>query len=252
MARFGSPAGPAGVQRRRPRVVSVGRVLRANTAALAPALALLAVLAGAEPLAGQVFLTQDEALRQAFPSGRLERNTTFLDEAQLERARSLADHGVEIESGIVTWYLALEDGRPVGAAYFDAHRVRTLREVIMVVVEPGDRIRRIEVLKFAEPPEYLAPEPWLDQFDGETLDDDLDLKGDIVNLSGATLTSRAITRAARRVLALHAVIDPFGSGADAGVKPSKSGGPAPTEEPSAVAPTPEALDSVPGATGTSP
>ena len=79
----------------------------------------------------------------------------------------------------------------------------------MIVVTPEGTIRRIEVLKFSEPPEYQAPESWLGQFEGKELTPELLLKRSIVNMTGATLTSRAVTQASRRVLALNKVIDPF-------------------------------------------
>lgn len=158
--------------------------------------------------------TREEALRLAFPApAEIQRRTAFLDDAALAQARRLAGPGAEIAGGVVTYYVATQGGRPVGAAYFDAHRVRTLRQVLMVVVGPDDRIRRVEVLRFQEPPEYRAPEGWLAQLEGKTLDQRLSLKGGVVNMTGATLTSNATVAAARRVLALHAVIRPFGGGA---------------------------------------
>jgi hypothetical protein len=76
-------------------------------------------------------------------------------------------------------------------------------------VGPDDRIREIEVLRFAEPPEYRPGDRWLAQFGGKTLTPALSLRGDIAMMTGATLTSNAVTRAARRVLALHHRIRPF-------------------------------------------
>lgn len=154
-------------------------------------------------------LTQDEALALAFPDAVIERATAFLDDAQRTRAASLAGPDVAIESGVVTYYLARRDGAAVGVAYFDAHRVRTLPQVLMVVIGPDDRIRRIETVSFREPPEYRAPNGWLRQFDGSGLGEDLSLKGSIANITGATLTAGAVGRAARRTLALHRVIAPF-------------------------------------------
>ena len=160
--------------------------------------------------AAQTFLTQDEALRLAFPEpAEIERRTAYLDEDQLERARELAGPEAEVRQTVVTYYLGRRDGRPLGAAYFDAHRVRTLPEVLMFVVSPSGALERIEILSFREPPEYVAPERWLGQLEGRDLGPDLSLKGAIINLTGATLTSRAVTGAARRVLALHRVIDPL-------------------------------------------
>ena len=179
-----------------------------------PALALLAGLA-ASPLGAQTLMTQEEALAVAFPVPvEVERRTAYLSEEQLDRVRELAGAGVDIESGIVTYYVGTRDGEPTGAAYFDAHRVRTKNEVVMVVVDPDARVRRVDVLKFMEPAEYRAPEGWIEQLEDRRLNDELSTRGAIRNLTGATLTARALTEAARRVLALHAVIGPFrGAGA---------------------------------------
>ncbi len=165
----------------------------------------------AAPAAAQTLLTQEEALDLAFPAPiRVERRTAYLSDAQLERARVLAGGDVDIEQGIVTYYVGYGDTAATGVAYFDVHRVRTKNEVAMIVVDPDGRIRRVDVVKFAEPPEYRAPEGWIDQLEGRPLDDALSVRSGIRNLAGATLTARALTRAARRTLALHAIIDPLG------------------------------------------
>ncbi len=167
----------------------------------------VALLGPVAPAAAQTLLTQEEALALAFPAPvEVERKTAYLSEDQLHRARQLAGSDVPIEQGIVSYYVGSRDGRPVGVAYFDVHRVRTMEEVAMVVVTPDGRVERIDVLKFAEPPEYRAPEGWIDQIEGRRLDGELSLRGGVRNLTGATLTARALTRAARRVLALHVVI----------------------------------------------
>ena len=165
------------------------------------------------PAAAQAVLTQDEALRLAFPGATaIERRTAYLSEAQMARARARAGKGVEVRQGVVTYYVGRRGSQPLGVAYFDAHRVRTLPEVLMVVVGTRGEAERIEVLKFAEPPEYRAPEGWLDQFDGRALGEGISLKRDIRNLTGATLTAGAVTGAVRRVLALHEAIAPLGAG----------------------------------------
>ncbi len=174
-------------------------------------MALAVTLGGIPKLhAAQQRLTQEQALRLVFPEpAKIERRTAFLSESDLKRARQIARPGVEIRSSVVTYYLGRAEGEILGVAYFDRHRVRTLDQVLMIVVGPDDRIKHIEVLRFAEPPEYRAPEGWLRQLQDRGLDEQLSLKGAIVNLTGATLTSQAVVQAARRVLALHQVIGPF-------------------------------------------
>ena len=154
-------------------------------------------------------LTQDEALSLAFGDAQVERRTAFLNDDQVARASALAGPDVEVESTVVSYYVGTRNGDPVGIAYFDVHRVRTLPQVLMLVVGTDNRVGRVETVSFREPPEYRAPDGWLKQFQGRVLDEQLSLKGAIANITGASLTSGAVTSATRRVLALHAVIDPF-------------------------------------------
>lgn len=187
-----------------------GRAPSPGRRALRVAAALLPALLAPGALDGQVFLTQQEALGMAFPEpAAVERASAFLDQAQLDSARTLAGSGVRVEQRVVTYYVGRRDGRPLGVAYFDAHRVRTMREVAMFVVSPEGSIDRVEILKFSEPREYMASEAWIEQLEGRTLTADLQVDRGIVNMTGATLTAGALTRASRRILALHRVIDPL-------------------------------------------
>jgi len=153
---------------------------------------------------GKVFLTVDEALKLAFPECEIERTTRYLGEEEEKRVETLSR--AELESRVVRPYVARHDGKLVGTAYFDAHRVRTKNEVLMIVVAPDERIVRVEVLAFAEPLEYLPRGSFYAQFAGRRLDSELDLKGAIRGIAGASLSATAATSAARRTLALHRVL----------------------------------------------
>ncbi len=149
-------------------------------------------------------LTVDEALKLAFPGCRVKRTTVYLKKPHKKRIAKLA--GEKWTKGVVFPYVATKDGKLVGTAYFDAHRVRTLRETVMIVVEPTGKIGRVEVLAFGEPPAYRPRAKWYAQFVGHELNARLRLKRGIQGVSGATLTARATTSAARRTLALHEVL----------------------------------------------
>jgi hypothetical protein len=191
-------------------------IVRASRKALVAA-AVLALAAVARPQAptaeaaprarapAQVLLTVEEALKLAFPGCEIEKRTLFLTREQMELAGELA--GEEIPSAIAYAYVARKDGRLAGTAYFDAHRVRTLRETLMVVVDPARRVRRVELCAFAEPKEYAPRAPWYAQFTGRVLDDELNLKRGIRGIAGATLSARAATSAVRRLLAVHRVLE---------------------------------------------
>jgi hypothetical protein len=141
----------------------------------------------------------DEALRLAFAGAKVQRRTAYLTKEQVKRAAQLS--GEEVASALVTYY----EG-PGGFAYFDTHRVRTLPETLMVLVDPQGQVKRIEVISFREPEEYMPRGNWYGQFQGKKLDRSLQVKTGIHPVTGATLTVRATAGAVRRVLALHQVI----------------------------------------------
>jgi hypothetical protein len=152
-----------------------------------------------------VLITVEEALELAFPDAAIERQTLFLSDEQRDRVAE--ESGAEVSSALATRYVARGgDGAVRGWAYLDTHRVRTLPETLMVVLDADGTVRRVEVVTFREPLEYMPRKGWYEQYEGQELDDDLALKRDIRPVTGATLTARATTEAVRRALALHEVM----------------------------------------------
>ena len=99
------------------------------------------------------------------------------------------------------------DGKCVGTAYFDTRKVRTKAQTLMIALDAAGKVKRIEVLRFDEPREYRAPAKWMAQFPGKSLSGTLKIKGEIRNLTGATLTARATLDAVREALAVHQVLE---------------------------------------------
>jgi hypothetical protein len=147
----------------------------------------------------RVLVTQEEALRRAFPPPMtVERRTLYLDEAQA--ARAAREAGAPVEARVVPYYVGSSAGRVAGYAYFDTHLVRTLPETILVRLRADGTIEAIDIIAFDEPDEYRATPRWLQQFQGQGGPDP---GARIRSLSGATLSARAVTEAAKRVVALH-------------------------------------------------
>jgi hypothetical protein len=173
-----------------------------------------ATLGGAEFAGGsegRVFMTLEEALELAFPKCEITRSTRFLDKNQKARVKELS--GVPLVSGILYPYTATRrDAKTgervlVGTAYFETHRVRSLRETMMFVVAPDATIARVEVLAFYEPHDYLPNARFYAQFHGHRLNAELSLKRGIRTVTGCSLSARAATKAARRLLAIHHVLN---------------------------------------------
>ena len=164
--------------------------------------ALLAAPAAAS--AQQVFLTLDEALELAFPDCTVTKSTAYLDED--ERKQAAAAAGQKDVGRIVRPYVARRDGKVVGTAYVDTHRVRAMKETLLIVVGLDDTVSRLEILAFGEPVEYVPRADWYQRLLAKPLDDELQLKRSVPPVAGATLTARATTDAVRRTLAVHAVL----------------------------------------------
>jgi len=107
---------------------------------------------------------------------------------------------------LATAYAGWRGDTLVGVAFFDSRIVRTMPALLMVVVAPDSTVARVDVLAFHEPPDYRPPARWLGTFDGHRLDERLWPDADIRNLSGASLSARAVTESVRLAIALYTSI----------------------------------------------
>lgn len=150
------------------------------------------------------FQTLDRALAQIFPGAKVEVKNVVLTPEQVNAIEEASK--VKLNSRLVSWYIAKRNGQIVGYAYVDVHTVRTHPETVLYALDSKGRILAIEVLSFNEPLEYMPDEEWLRQFKGKSGADPVRLKKDVINMTGATLTSRAITDNARKVLHMWKVL----------------------------------------------
>lgn len=149
-------------------------------------------------------ISREEALKLAFPDAEVRQSMIFLTKDEQDEASKLSE--ISIESGLVARYDAMKDQKSIGRAYLDTHIVRTKKESLLIVLSDDGKIRRIEVVAFQEPPEYLPSEKWYQQFEGKSLDPDFRLKKEIHPVTGASLTAQASTDASRRVLAIDQIL----------------------------------------------
>jgi hypothetical protein len=152
----------------------------------------------------QGIMTQREALRLAFAQGEsIERRTLFLSDSQVadiqKRARS------KVESHFVVYYRASRGDTTLGYAFFETTIVRTKPATLMAVINLDSTLRRVEILSFLEPQDYLPAPRWLTLFRNRSLTDALWPRRDIHQISGATLSVNALTLAVRRMMATFLV-----------------------------------------------
>ncbi len=178
-----------------------GATARQVAAGVLAAACLLAV----ETASAQSGLVQrEEALAAVFPGAVIAADRVYLTNAQAERIAELSRD--DVHTKIYARYIARRGGAVVGRAYVDTHVVRTKRESLLISLDASGRVRRVDVTAFLEPPEYIAPERWIQQYHEQRLTDDLAIMRAIRPIAGATLTTRAVNAAVRRVLALDQVL----------------------------------------------
>src|SRR5690606_32739357 len=110
----------------------------------------------------------------------------------------------KLESKLFTFYVGRNEGKLLGYAAIESHTVRTKPETLLIILTPTGELDQIHVLAFHEPPEYQPPERWFAQLYRRQLTE-LNLNYGIQGITGATLSSRAATSSARKVLAIYQV-----------------------------------------------
>lgn len=143
--------------------------------------------------------TFQAALKKMYPDCELKKEILYLTSEQKTKIDRLA--GLKLKSKLANRFKTCEGN----FVYIDSHIVRTLNQTVIVEVEK-EKVKTFKVSAFLEPQEYKAPEKWLKQLGSKALDQLVIFKK-IDGLSGATLTAKANVEAARRVLALHRVLN---------------------------------------------
>lgn len=172
----------------------------------AAGVALVAVMVMVAPVAArsEVLLTEKAALARAFPGATPERRTLYLTDPQVDAIQKKARS--RMPSAIVTVYEVRSGDEVRERAVLDTSVVRTMPATVLTVISPEGTLQMMLVLQFTEPPDYLPREGWLRTLEGRPLDDDLWPGQAVRRVSGATLTVQALTDAARRAMALDALV----------------------------------------------
>ncbi len=94
-------------------------------------------------------------------------------------------------------------GRALGFFIFDRVIGKHLYIDYAVALDPGGRIRQVDILAYRESygGEIRSPS-WLAQFAGKTAGSPLQVGNDIRNISGATLSSHHVTEGVKRIMSI--------------------------------------------------
>jgi predicted DNA-binding protein (MmcQ/YjbR family) len=152
----------------------------------------------------KVFMTRGEALKNVFPDADniLKRNI-FLSKDQVEKIESLSK--TKLYSRLFVFYEGKKGNETLGYAVIDTHQLRSKTETIIVAINPDGTLKLTEILAFFEPSEYMPSKSWLGLYQDKPLDDSLWLGRGVPNITGATITSNALMKSIRSILAVYHV-----------------------------------------------
>ncbi len=149
----------------------------------------------------QVYLTEDQALQAIFPGEKFVRKILELSKNDIQTIEEKSNERVR-NTSVVAWVNAIGNVILVDQA-LGKHEFITYA----VGITSKKQVKNIEILEYRETYGYqVRQEDWRKQFIGKDATATLKLNKDIVNISGATLSSSHITGGVRRLLQTYETI----------------------------------------------
>jgi len=161
-----------------------------------------ALAASAVPASAEVYLTEAQALGVILGDKAIvRREQKTLDLAMRKKLEQ--ENNLRFPEGSYTFFVATQDGRPAKYALVLNEIGKTEPITFMVGMSPEGKITEVVIMEFRENRGWEVKEKrFLNQFRGKTVRNAIRVDEDIINYTGATLSSKAIARGVKRALLL--------------------------------------------------
>lgn len=158
--------------------------------------------ANAVPAAGEVYLNEAQALAIVLgETAVVRKEQKTLDEAL--RAKLVRSSNLRFPESSYTFFIATQAGRAEKYAIQVNEIGKTEPITFMVGMSPEGKVTEVVIMIFRENRGWEVKEKrFLNQFRGKTLRNSIRVDEDIINYTGATLSSRAVARGVKRALFL--------------------------------------------------
>ena len=171
---------------------------------LSSGIVLLPIAAMVAPAAmATVYLTPEQAIGAIFPGRSAESfKASTLKLTKDQRKAVTAGSGLSVRDQEIRVWTASDGSQMYVDQVVGKHEFITFG----VGIGPDGKVRGVEILEYKETygGEVRRPD-WRKQFQGKKLGDGFKLGKDIMNISGATLSSRSVTDGVNRLLAIRAL-----------------------------------------------
>jgi len=166
------------------------------TLLLFPAISLLIV---GNTLGADV-LSRDQVLNNAFPLAEtFVRKVIRLSDEQMKKLSR--ESGQKISSRFVTVYIAKNGDENLGYGFIGYTKGKSSFIKYFVAITPDGKIHSIEIMSYrGEKGSEVRHEIFKKQFVGKRVDSNIKVGSDINAISGATISSQAITKGIRKIM----------------------------------------------------
>ena len=149
------------------------------------------------------FLTIHQAQKILFPAAEsFQEKVVSLSPADVSAiARATASR---VTSARAKYYVAKKGSDILGVVFFDQALGKHEMIDYAVAISPKGDVKGVEILEYRESHGMeIRNQKWRSQFTGKNSRSKLRLHGDIYNISGATISCRAITNGIKRLLSIY-------------------------------------------------
>jgi len=149
---------------------------------------------------GADVLSRDQVLNNAFPLAEtFVRKVIRLSDEQMKKLSR--DSGQKISSRFVTVYIAKNDDESLGYGFIGYTKGKSSFIKYFVAITPDGKIHSIEIMSYrGEKGSEVRHEIFKKQFVGKRVDSNIKVGSDINAISGATISSQAITKGIRKIM----------------------------------------------------
>lgn len=152
------------------------------------------------------YMTVEESQKICFPEAdTFQSNHVLFTQEQIKSIEGKS--GLKVHAKGQQIWKAIKNGETIGYFFADYVLGKHLLIDYSVAIDMSGKVKRVEILEYRESyGDEVKNESWLEQFHGKSSADEVTLNRDVMNIGGATLSSRHVTEGVKRIIATYEVI----------------------------------------------
>lgn len=151
-----------------------------------------------------ILVAPETAMQHIFgTTSSISKKNLLLSLSEAQEVSKLAK--IKLDTKLYRVYYAKKGKDVIGYGLMITKKIRTKTATMLYAFNHSGSLQSVEVIAFHEPKEYSPSKTWLSQFDSAVNYDSLYTGKGVSGITGATLSARKITDAARLAYAIYNV-----------------------------------------------